>query len=199
MKSIPITFITPNSIDKYLLHASQMHIHAYIWRVHDSEPYSSIQGQHEHLWTLMDPDMYMRCVDIFPYYSLSFLLLLFPKKTLSSPISSTIVWQTFPIITASCMTSLSYILLFSQHSPVIYKDFFPLIYMYKSSRYYTVFYDQFGSYVPLVNNSLSLETGSTAAFKLLAYIASVFLVLTLSPFIAIYIHTIFAWDLHLLL
>ena len=33
-----------------------------------------------------------------------------------------------------------YILLFSQHSPVICKDYFPLIYMYKSSRYYTVFH-----------------------------------------------------------
>ena len=58
-----------------------------------------------------------------------------------------------------------YILLFSQHSPVICKDFFPLIYMYKSSRYYAVFYYRFGSYVPSVNNSLSLEIGSTAAFK----------------------------------
>ena len=63
------------------------------------------------------------------------------------------------------MTSPPYILLFSQHSPVICKDFFPLIYMYKLSRYYTVFHHQFGSYVPSVNISLSLEIGSTTAFK----------------------------------
>ena len=91
MKSTPIIFITLNSIDKYLSPASQMHIHTHKRRVQDSELYSGIQGQREHLWTLVDPNMYMRCVDIFPYYSLSFLLLLFPKKTLSSPILSTIV------------------------------------------------------------------------------------------------------------
>ena len=148
MKSTSIIFITLNSIDKHLLHTSQMHTHAYTWRVHDSEPYSGIQGRRECLWTLVDPNMYMRCVDIFPYYSLSFLLLLFPTKTLSSPISSTIVWQTFPIIIASRMTSLSYILLFSQHSPVIYKDFFPLVHMYKSSRYYAVLHIDLGPIFP---------------------------------------------------
>ena len=143
-----IIFITLNYIDKYLSHASQMHIHTHKWRVHDLEPYSGIQGQCEHLWTLMDPNMYMRRMDIFPYYSLSFLFLLFPKKTLSSPISSTIVWQTFPIIIASCMTSLSYILLFSQHSPVICKDYFSLVYMYKSSRYCAVLYIDLGPMFP---------------------------------------------------
>ena len=91
MKWTPIIFITLNSIDKYLLHASQMHIHTYKRRVQDSELYSGIQGRCEHLWTLVDPDMYMRCVDIFLYYSLSFLFLFFPKKTLSSPILSTVV------------------------------------------------------------------------------------------------------------
>ena len=49
---------------------------------------------------------------------------------------------------------------------------------------------QFGSYIPLVKHSLSLETGSTAAFKLLATIASDFLVLPLSPLITIHIHII---------
>ena len=142
MKSTPIIFITLNSINKYLLHASQMHIHTYKWRVQDSEPYSGIQGRREHLWTLVDPNMYMHHVDIFPYYSLSFLFLFFPKKTLSSPILSTIVWQTFPIITASCMTSpLLY-------SPVICKDFFPLIHVYKSSRYYAVFNIDLGPMFP---------------------------------------------------
>ena len=38
-----------------------------------------------------------------------------------------------------CMTSPPYILLFTSYSPVICKDFFLLVYMYKSSRYYLVF------------------------------------------------------------
>ena len=29
----------------------------------------------KHLWTLVDPDMYMRCMDIFPHYSLCFFLI----------------------------------------------------------------------------------------------------------------------------
>ena len=58
---------------------------------------------------------------------------------------------------------------------------------------------QFESYVPLVNNSLNLETGSTAAFKLLAYIASDFLVLLLNPLIIIYILFIIAQDSHLII
>ena len=134
MKSTSIIFIALNSIDKYLLHASQMHIHAYIWRVCNSEPYLGIQGQHECLWTLVDPDMYMRRVDIFPHYSQCFSFLISSQKTLLSPTSSTIIWQIFPTITASYMTSPPYILLFSQHSPVICKDFFPLVYMYKSGN-----------------------------------------------------------------
>ena len=52
---------------------------------------SRIQAYKEHLWTLMDPNMYMRCVDIFPYYSLSLSSLILSKKTLSFPTSSTIV------------------------------------------------------------------------------------------------------------
>ena len=148
MKSTSITFITFNSINKHLSHVSQMHTHAHIWRVCNSEPYSGIQGRRECLWTLVDPDMYMRCVDILPYYSLSFSSLILSQKTLSSPISSTIIWQTFPIITVSCMTSLSYILLFSQHSPVIYKDFSPLVHMYKLSRYYAVLHINLGPMFP---------------------------------------------------
>ena len=98
-----------------------------------------------------------------------FPLLFFPKKTLSLPISSTIAWQTVPIITASCMTSPPYILLFASHSPVICKDYFPLVYMYKSSRYYLVSNHQFGFYIPSVNLSLSLDTSSTAAIKHFGY------------------------------
>ena len=85
MKSTSTIFITLNSINKHLSHASQMHIHMYIQRVHDSEPYSGIQGQCEHLWTLVDPDMYMRRVNIFPYYSLYFSYLIFPQKDFIIP------------------------------------------------------------------------------------------------------------------
>ena len=148
MKLAPISFISLNTIDQHHSHAIQMHIHAYTWTVRNSEPYSGIQRWHEHLWTLADPDMYMRCMDIFPHYSLYLSYLNFPQKTLSSPISSTITWQTFPIITASCMTSPPYILLFTSHSPVICKDNFPLVYMYKSSRYYLVFDIDLGPIFP---------------------------------------------------
>ena len=132
--------MTFNTIDKHSSHALQMHIHAYIWRVRGSEPYSGIQGQHKCLWTLVDLDMYIHHVDTFLHYSLCFSFLISSQKTLSSPTSSTIIWQIFPITIASYMTSPPYILLFSQHSPVICKDYFSLIYMYKLSRYYTVFH-----------------------------------------------------------
>ena len=69
---------------------------------------------------------------IFPF---SFL----PKKTLPLPMLSTIIWQTFSITTASCMSSPPYTLLFVTQSPVICKDYFSLFYMYKLSRYYPVF------------------------------------------------------------
>ena len=65
MKSTSTIFITLNTINKHLSHSSQMHTHAYIWRVRYPEPYSGIQGRRECLWTLVDPDMYMRRVDIF--------------------------------------------------------------------------------------------------------------------------------------
>ena len=41
-----------------------------------------------------------------------------------------------------------YILLFIPYSPVICKDFFPFIYMYKSSRYYLVFNIDLGPIFP---------------------------------------------------
>ena len=148
MKSVPITFITPNSIDKHLLHAYQMHIYTYTWSVYDLEPYSGIQGRRKHLWTLVDPDHICAMWDIFPHYSLYFSFLVFTQKTLSLPISLTIAWQTFSITTASCMSSPPYILLFSPHSPVIFKDNFPLVYMYKLSRYYLVFDIDLGSIFP---------------------------------------------------
>ena len=148
MKSAPICFISLNTINQHHSHVIQMHIHADTWCVCDLEPYSGIQGQRKCLWTLVDPDMYMRHVDIFPYYSLYFSHLILSQKTLPSPISLTIAWQTFPIITASCMTSPPYILLFISHSPVICKDNYPSVYMYKSSRYYLVFHIDWGPMFP---------------------------------------------------
>ena len=56
--------------------------------------------------------------------------------------------KTFPIITESCMSSPSYILLFVTHSPVICKDFFSLVHMYKLSRYYPVFNINLGPIFP---------------------------------------------------
>ena len=91
------------------------------------------------LWT---PTCICTIWTFFPYYSLSFSFIISSQKTLSSPTSSTIAWETFPIITASCITSpLLY-------SPVICKDNFPLVYMYKSSRYYAVFHINLGSIFP---------------------------------------------------
>ena len=148
MKSASISFISLNTIKQHHSHAIQMHIHAYTQSVCDSEPYSGIQGRCKHLWTLVDPDMYMRRVDIFSYYSLYFSYLILSQKTLPSPILLTIAWQTFPIITASCMTSPPYILLFISHSPVICKDNFPSVYMYKLSRYYHVFNINLGPMFP---------------------------------------------------
>ena len=138
MKSTSITFITFNSINKHLSHVSQMHIHAYIQKVHDLEPYSGKQGRHECLWTLVDPDMYMRHVDIFSLFSMFLLSYFFPKDIIIPYIIDNHMTD-FSIIIASCMTSPPYILLFTPHSPVICKDNFPLVYMYKLSRYYTVF------------------------------------------------------------
>ena len=148
MKLTSTIFITLNTINKHLSHSSQMHTHAYIWRVCYPELYSGIQGRREHLWTLVDPDMYMCCMDIFPLLFLIFSFLISSQKTLSSPTSSTIAWETLSIITASCITSPPYILLFSQHSPVVYKDNFPLFYMYKLSRYYFVFDIDLGPMFP---------------------------------------------------
>ena len=92
------------------------------------------------------------------------------------------------------MTSLSYILLFSQHSPVIYEDFFPLVHMYKSSRYYAVLHIDLGSIFPRSPTLQVLTPAPLQPSSTLATIASDFLVLPLSPFIAIYIRTIFAQD-----
>ena len=87
-----------------------MHTHTYIRRVHDSEPYSGIQGRRECLWTLVDPNMYMCHVDIFPYYSLCF-----SSHTLSQ--EDFII----PYIIANCITD------FPHHHSIMY-DFTPPIF-----------------------------------------------------------------------
>ena len=85
-----------------------MHIHPYIRKVYDLEPYKGIQGRREHLWTLVDLNMYMRHVDIFPYYSLCFFLpYFFPKDFI------------IPHIIDNRMTD------FPHHHSIIY-DFTPL-------------------------------------------------------------------------
>ena len=77
-----------------------------------------------------------------------FPLLFFPKRLYHSPYHQQSHARLFPIITTSCMTSSPYILLSTQHSPVICKDNFPLVYMYKSSRYYLVFIINLGPMFP---------------------------------------------------
>ena len=137
MKSTSIIFITLNSIDKHLLHAYQMHIYTYTWSVYDSELYSGIQGQCEHLWTLVDPDLYMRHMDIFPHHSLYFSYLILSQKDIIIPhIINNHMTDFFHH--HSIMYDLPYTLLFTPHSPVICKDYLPLVYMYKLSRYYLV-------------------------------------------------------------
>ena len=97
------------------------------------------------LWTLTCICVMWTYFLIILYIFLSYFSL---KKTFSSPTLLTIIWQTLSIITASCMSSPSYILLFVTQSPVICKDFFSLIYMYKSSRYYPVFDINLGPIFP---------------------------------------------------
>ena len=151
MKSTPIIFITLNSIKKYLSHASQMHIHTYKHIDKEFKIQSCIQAYkgdtnvYGPLWTLT-----CRCavwtfflIILYLFFSYSFLKRLYhpPYYRQSydrlSPSSQHHVWL-HP----------SYILLFSQHSPVICKDFFPLIHMYKSSRYYAVFNIDLGPMFP---------------------------------------------------
>ena len=97
------------------------------------------------LWTLT-------CICTIWTYFLTILyvfpFLFLPKKTLSSPTSSTIIWQNFPITKASCMTLPPYTLLFVPYSPVICKAFSPLVYMYKLSRNYAVFHINLGPMFP---------------------------------------------------
>ena len=123
-------------------------VYTHISRVHNLETYSGLYRQREHLWTLIDPNLYMCWMDLFPYYSLCFSSHIFSQKDFIIPYIIANRITDFPHHIASCMTSPPYILLFSQHSPVICKDFFPFVYMYKSSRYYAVFHIDLGPMFP---------------------------------------------------
>ena len=118
-----------------------MHIHEEFTIRSHIQAYKGDMNIYGPLWT-------PTCICAMWTYSLCFFLSYSSQKTLSSPTSSPIAWQTFPITTASCMTSPPYILLFTQHSPVICKDFFPFVYMYKSSRYYAVVQINLGPMFP---------------------------------------------------
>ena len=131
-----------------------MHTHAYIGRVQDLEPYSGIQGRHEHLWTLVDPDMYMRHVDIFFIILYLFFSYSFLKRLYHSPYHQQSYDRLSPSSQHHVWLHPPYILLFTPYSPVICKDFFPLVYMYKSSRYYAVFHINLGSIFPQSPTSL---------------------------------------------
>ena len=135
MKLISIIFITLNSISKHLSHASQMHTHAYIWRVCDSEPYSGIQRATQ---TFVDPygpqHVYAPCGHIFLLFSMFFFSYFLPKSHYHHPLYH---WQSYDRLSTLPQHHVwlhpLYILLFIPYSPVICKDFFPLVYMYKLS------------------------------------------------------------------
>ena len=96
----------------------------------------------------MDPDLYMHRMDIFSHYSLYFSSsYFFPKDNIILYIIDNHMTD-FPHHHSIMMSSPPYILLFITQSPVICKDFFPLVYMYKSSRYYAVFHIDLGPIFP---------------------------------------------------
>ena len=97
------------------------------------------------LWT---PTCICAVWTFFPYYSLSFLSL-FLHKRLYHPLHHRQLHERLsPSLQHHVLLHSSYILLFTQHSPVICKDNFPLVYMYKSSRYYAVFHIDLGPMFP---------------------------------------------------
>ena len=88
----------------------------------------------------------------FFYYSLSFLSL-FLHKRLYHPLHHQQLHERLsPSSQHHVLLHPPYILLFSQHSPVIYKNNFPLFYMYKSSRYHFVFNIDLGPMFPQSTN-----------------------------------------------
>ena len=151
MKPTPIIFITFNSINKHLLHVSQIHIYEEFAIRSRIQAYKGDVNVYGPLWTLT-------CICAM-WTSFLIILYVFPSLFLPkrhyhplhhrqshdrlSPSPQHHVWFHPP-----------YILLFTPHSPVVCKDNFPLVYMYILSRYYSVFHYWFGSYVPSVNLSL---------------------------------------------
>ena len=124
-------------------------VHTHKWRVRHPEPYSGIQGGHERLWTLVDPDMYMCCMDIYPLLFLILSFIISSQKRLYHPLHHRQSHDRLsPSLQHHILLHPSYILLFTQHSPVICKDNFPLVYMSKSSRYYAVFHIDLGPMFP---------------------------------------------------
>ena len=97
------------------------------------------------LWT---PTCICAIWTFFPYYSLSFLSLFLHKRLYHPQHHRQLHERLSPSLQHHVLLHSSYILLFTQHSPVICKDSFPLFYMYKSSRYYAVFHIDLGSIFP---------------------------------------------------
>ena len=97
--------------------------------------------------TFMDPCgpryVYVLYGHFFPYYSLFFPSLFLHKRHHRQSHE-----KLSPSLQHHVLLHPSYILLFTQHSPVICKDNFPLVYMYKLSRYYAVFYIDLGPMFP---------------------------------------------------
>ena len=111
-----------------------IHMHIYeeftIW-----SRIQAYKGLHKCLWTLVDPNMYMHHVDTFSYYSLCFFFFsYFLPKRHYHPLYH---WQSYDRLSTLPQHHVwlhpLYILLFIPYSPVICKDFFPLVYMYKLS------------------------------------------------------------------
>ena len=133
-----------------------MHIHKEFMIRSCILAYKGNANVYESLWT---PTCICAIWTYFLTILYDFSFLISSQKTLSSPILSTITWQTFPITTASHMTSPPYILLFTPYSTIICKDNFPLVYMYKSSRYYAVFHINLG---PVLTSCATWPFGAQA-------------------------------------
>ena len=96
-KSIPISSIISNSINKHLSHVIQMHTHTYIWSVHDSELHSGLYRQHEHLWTLMDSDLLYAPDGHISLFSLWYFFIIIIPEILPHPHIMLSCWDPHPI------------------------------------------------------------------------------------------------------
>ena len=141
------------------------------------------------LWTR---PVYAPCGHIFSLFSIFFLSYSFPKRLYHSPYHRQSHDRLFPSSQHHACLHPPYILLSAPHSPVICKDNFPLVYMYKSSRYYLVFDIDLGSIFLSHQLSKVLIQAPLQPSSTLATIASDFLVLLLSPIIDL--GSIFPWS-----